>query len=175
MSTFLHDPPAQAVVVFICFEGQVLLARKLHKIGQGLWNGYGGKVEPGESVVTCAVREVSTECGIQLDPRDLEEVGRMDCTTYADASRACKLFTMQVTIFLAHPKEKPLAKVSEEMGEPEWFPFDALPLEEMIPADQHWVPRVLAGEKIYASVHLGPGQRTTLGDPEVYRLSRIWS
>jgi 8-oxo-dGTP diphosphatase len=42
----------------------MLLRRKPPHAGQ--WNGVGGKIEPGESPRTCAIREVCEETGIDL-------------------------------------------------------------------------------------------------------------
>lgn len=45
-------------------ENRLLLARKLKKIGAGLWNGAGGKVEYGEKPDQAMVREAQEELGI---------------------------------------------------------------------------------------------------------------
>ena len=37
-------------------ENEVLLGFKKRGFGQGKWNGFGGKVEPGETIVNAAVR-----------------------------------------------------------------------------------------------------------------------
>ena len=45
-------------LVFLRKEGEVLLGYKKHGFGSGKWNGFGGKVEPGESVAEGAARKV---------------------------------------------------------------------------------------------------------------------
>ena len=43
-------------LVFLRKEGEVLLGYKKRGFGSGKWNGFGGKVEPGESVAEGAAR-----------------------------------------------------------------------------------------------------------------------
>ena len=44
--------------------------------GAGRWNGFGGKVEKGETVAEAAKREVLEEAGVEID--GLEEIGVLD-------------------------------------------------------------------------------------------------
>ena len=50
---------------------RVLLGMKKRGFGAGKWNGFGGKLEPGESVVEAAAREVREECGFTVNTSDL--------------------------------------------------------------------------------------------------------
>ena len=45
-------------------ERQLLLGRKKRGFGEGKWNGFGGKLEPGETVEEAAVRELQEESGV---------------------------------------------------------------------------------------------------------------
>ena len=54
---------------------QVLLGRKKHGLGRGYFVGLGGKLEPGESAVDAAVREVFEESGVVVAACDLEPRG----------------------------------------------------------------------------------------------------
>ncbi|KAJ2629167.1 hypothetical protein H4R22_003483, partial [Coemansia sp. RSA 1290] len=38
--------------------GRVLLGLKKRGLGEGLWNGFGGKLETGETLYACAQREL---------------------------------------------------------------------------------------------------------------------
>lgn len=175
MNAFSDRLPLQAVVIFLIYEDEVLLAKKLNKIGQGLWNGYGGKIEPGETKLECALRELEAESDIVLSPRDLEEMGCVDCITYGDPTGESIQSSMRVTIFTARLKERPQARATAEMGEPRWFPVTELPYQEMIPADLDWMPYIFAGRKTYACVYLGPGQKTRVRDTEIFPLERVWT
>lgn len=49
------------LVIPLSSDGKLLLGRKLRGFGEGFWNGFGGKVGHGESIVEAAVREVRWE------------------------------------------------------------------------------------------------------------------
>ena len=172
MSTFSQELPRRAVVIFLIHEDEVLLTKKLSKIGQGLWNGYGGKIEPGETDLECALRELSEESGIVLAASDLEEMGHIDCRTYIDLEGTSLQSSMIVTLFIAKLSRRPRARASAETGEPQWFPVTELPYREMIPTDLDWMPDIFAGRKIYASIHLGPGQRTRVSPTAIVPLEQ---
>ena len=58
-------------LVFLRDATRVLLGMKKRGFGVGKWNGFGGKVEPGETVVEAAAREVTEECGYSVKTEDL--------------------------------------------------------------------------------------------------------
>ncbi|KAG5643695.1 hypothetical protein DXG03_009744 [Asterophora parasitica] len=49
---------------FIIKDGKILLGYKKRGFGVGMYNGFGGKVEPGESSLQGALRELKEEAGI---------------------------------------------------------------------------------------------------------------
>ena len=51
------QPDIEATLVFIHQGSRVLLIEKLRGIGMGKINGPGGKIDPGETPLECAVRE----------------------------------------------------------------------------------------------------------------------
>lgn len=52
-------------------DGSILLGRKRRGMGYGKWNGFGGKIEPGETMRQCACRELFEECGLVMAPEKL--------------------------------------------------------------------------------------------------------
>ena len=59
-------------LVFVFRDGQVLLGLKKRGFGEGLWNGFGGKVNEGETILEGAIRELNEESG--LTGKNLEQV-----------------------------------------------------------------------------------------------------
>jgi 8-oxo-dGTP diphosphatase len=55
-----------ATLVFVVKDGKILLIRKKRGLGKGKVNGPGGKLDPGEGAVECAVRECQEELGISV-------------------------------------------------------------------------------------------------------------
>jgi 8-oxo-dGTP diphosphatase len=74
----VDDPlPVVACVgaVVLDSRGRLLLVRRGHEPGRGLWSVPGGRVEPGESVAAAVEREVREETGLAV--RAGAEVGRV--------------------------------------------------------------------------------------------------
>jgi ADP-ribose pyrophosphatase YjhB (NUDIX family) len=133
----------RTTLVFLLKDDKILLALKKRKFGEGKWNGVGGKLEEGESVVDCAVREVKEEIDVDVKPGDLERVGTLhfDYKDSKDWTQECAVFFART--WTGEPTE------SEEM-KPEWYSVKNLPFENMWSDDPHWLPLVLAGKKIDA-------------------------
>lgn len=131
--------------ICFCLKGdQVLLAMKKRGFGAGKWNGYGGKLESGESPKTGAVRELQEESGLIVQEEKLEQL-------------AVILFKFEeVPLFECH-----VFSTREWMGDlaeteemrPEWYQISKLPFGDMWAADTKWIPMVLSGEKIKAEVN----------------------
>jgi 8-oxo-dGTP pyrophosphatase MutT (NUDIX family) len=47
-------------------DGMILLGMKKRGFGEGRWNGFGGKVEEGETIVEAAIREMKEESGLTV-------------------------------------------------------------------------------------------------------------
>jgi len=149
-----------AVLCFLVRNGQVLLAQKTKRIGQGCWNGYGGGIESGESALAATIRELREEAGISVLPQHLSKRAIVDFhNTKSDGQK----FICRVHVFLVADWSGAITE-SEEMISPTWFDLGNLPLDEMMPADKEWLPQVLAGKMILASAPLGPRQKELLGE-----------
>jgi 8-oxo-dGTP diphosphatase/2-hydroxy-dATP diphosphatase len=110
---------------------------KKRGFGAGRWNGFGGKVEEGESIEEAAVREVKEEAGIEVS--DLNKVGIIEFE-FKDGSKTLEVHIFKAGNFSGEPIE------SEEM-KPEWFYIDEIPFMDMWPDDIHWIPLFLKGKK----------------------------
>ncbi|MDO8582684.1 MAG: NUDIX domain-containing protein [bacterium] len=64
-----------ATLCLLVRNERVFLARKKKKIGAGLWNGYGGMVESGESIAEAAVREAKEEARVEIALTALDKRG----------------------------------------------------------------------------------------------------
>lgn len=99
----------------------------------------GGKCNPGESYVDCAVREYREETGIILNVSELEFV--VDFMSFHEGAPF-----HHVMMYVARSYTGEVA-ASSEMS-PEWFLFEKIPYDEMLEGDDEWVPRVLRGEHL---------------------------
>ncbi len=154
----------RAVIVFIMFGDLVLLAKKTKKIGKGLWNGYGGGIEDGESPEDAAVRETSEESvGITIEKKDLLKVAD---TYFHNTKEDGSNFTLNAVVYIVK-KYKGTPSDTEEMIDPTWFNKNNLPLDQMMPADKIWVPIVLSGKKIKFYVSFSPHQAYMTSEPRI--------
>jgi 8-oxo-dGTP pyrophosphatase MutT (NUDIX family) len=140
------------VTLVYCLKGDsVLFGMKKRGFGAEKLNGYGGKVENGETIEEAAVRELYEEAKIQAAPSDLEKVAIIDF--YFDDLPEDKNWNQTVHVyFLKKWKGEP--KETEEMR-PEWYARDSLPMQKMWIDDPYWLPGVLAGKKLKASFTFG--------------------
>ncbi len=127
-------------VVTLCLIRQgthILLGHKKRGFGEGKWNGFGGKVESGETIEQAAKREVYEETGLVVEA--LERIGQAEFEFKNDpVILDCHIFATDQ--FVNEPIE------TEEM-KPKWFHVDELPFDLMWADDRHWFPLFLAGKK----------------------------
>ena len=123
-------------LVFVFKDGQVLLGMKKRGFGAGRWNGFGGKVEAGESIEEAARRELREEAGIEAG--DLRKAGILTFS-FEGNPVPLEVHVFRTDVFTGEPVE------GEEMG-PQWYPADAVPFDIMWPDDRYWFPTFLAGK-----------------------------
>jgi 8-oxo-dGTP diphosphatase/2-hydroxy-dATP diphosphatase len=139
---------------FIVKEGRVLLGLKKRGFGQGKWNGFGGKIEAGESALGAAQREMREEAGVTMaDPVRLGTV----LYRYDGMDKVLRVAVFRAAAIAGgeQPRE------SEEMR-PQWFPLDKVPFEQMWADDKHWYDLLIAGEPFDASFHFAADMETIL-------------
>ncbi|MDF1853461.1 MAG: 8-oxo-dGTP diphosphatase [Verrucomicrobiales bacterium] len=132
-------PNMIANLVFLTEEEEVLLIHKKTGLGAGKINGPGGKLEPGETAIEAAVREVQEE--LEITPHHLEEAGVLHFDFVDGLRLHCTVF--RGTGFTGTPTETREAK-------PEWFRIDEIPFHRMWADDRYWLPQMLAGQNFEA-------------------------
>jgi mutator protein MutT len=132
-------PNMRANLVFLTRGDEVLLIHKKTGLGAGKINGPGGKLEPGETAIEAARREVREE--LQIEVGELEKMGELHFDFVDGLKLHCVVF--RGTEFTGTPTETREAK-------PEWFPIADLPLDRMWADDRHWLPQMLLGQRFQA-------------------------
>jgi 8-oxo-dGTP diphosphatase len=125
-----------ATLVFVHKDGRLLLIRKKRGLGAGKINGPGGRLEEGESLEQCAVREIQEE--LVITPKELEWLGEMRFQ-FVDG------YAIHVYIYRAADYEGTPTETPEAI--PIWVDDDKIPYEEMWEDDPLWVPLLLAGKR----------------------------
>ena len=129
-------------LVLIRRGNEVLLGLKKTGFGKGVWNGPGGKVEPGEELEACARREVREEMGIDLG--SLKKVGIITCEyRNVEEESDMEFHVFETTEYFGEPIE------TEEMR-PRWFPVSKYPFDKAWPDDKLWFPVYLEGKTFRA-------------------------
>lgn len=155
----------QTIFTTLCFpirNGEILLGMKRRGFGAGKWNGFGGKVQPDESMLDAVARELREESG--LTAQRLEKVAEL---VFDDAPDN-KL--IECHVFFAHEFSGTPTE-SDEMSPLRWFAKDDLPFALMWSDDELWLPSCLAGERIRAEYSFAPDYAVTETAREALRVS----
>ncbi len=136
----LHDvdwsrwvPTDTATLVFVQEPGRVLLIRKKRGLGAGKINGPGGRLEPDETPLEAAIREVREE--LCVVPTGVEKRGEL-AFQFTDG------YALFCHVFSADGCEGEPCETEE--AAPIWTPVDAIPYGEMWADDALWMPHMLA-------------------------------
>ena len=131
-------------LVYLVDNDRILLGLKKRGIGEGKWNGFGGKVDVnnGETIFEGAVREVEEECGIIVEKSALKYTGMIDFEFIGSLDH------YEVHVFEARQFSGDVME-SEEM-KPKWFPISEIPHDNMWLDKIYWHPFWLQGKKFKA-------------------------
>ncbi|MCR4285983.1 MAG: 8-oxo-dGTP diphosphatase [Candidatus Kaiserbacteria bacterium] len=130
-------------LAYLVDEKRVCLAMKKRGFGEGNWNGYGGKLEEGETIEQATVREIKEESGVTVLESSLDKVALVEF--FFKDGKHLEVHTFFIRTWDGIPIE------TEEMR-PEWFPYEDIPYEKMWADDEYWIPRALRGEKLFGKV-----------------------
>jgi 8-oxo-dGTP diphosphatase/2-hydroxy-dATP diphosphatase len=131
----------ELTLTLITEKDKVLLGLKKRGFGMGKYNGFGGKIEAGETVEEAAAREVFEESNLEL--RNLKKIAIIDFA-WQDSKPDLKVHLFHSTKFQGNIQE------TEEMR-PEWFDIDNIPLDKMWDDDRYWFPLFLQGKSFEAT------------------------
>lgn len=118
-------------LAFPCQEGKILLGYKKRGFGAGLYNGFGGKLEEGETIEEGMLRELAEEVSLLAT-----QYIKLGILTFEYVDKSIEVHVFKVTEFDGTPTE------SEEMTAA-WYLPDDIPLDEMWPDDAYWLPLFL--------------------------------
>lgn len=131
------EPEEVATLMFVQRDDQVLLIRKKRGLGAGKINGPGGRIEPGETPMECAIRETQEE--LCITPTHVRAAGEL--FFHAEDMPRIHGHVFTASGYTGNP-------VETDEAIPLWTPTDELPLDEMWDDDRLWLPLVLAGRSI---------------------------
>lgn len=135
----------KAATIVYCVRGdEVLLGMKKVRFGAGKWNGFGGKVEAGESIEQGARREVKEKAGLSIAEGALIQVATV---SFLFAEKP----VFECHAFLAKEWQGELRESDEML--PRWFPISELPYKDMWASDLYWLPAVLLGHTLTGVCH----------------------
>lgn len=126
------EPQQRATLLFVIRDGEVLLIHKKRGLGAGNINGPGGRLEPGETPVQAAVREVEEE--LCITPEDVSHCGELSFQFIDGLSIHC-------TVFRAESYQGTPQETDEAI--PLWTPVDQIPYDKMWADDRCWLPLML--------------------------------
>lgn len=134
---------------YVVKDGRILLGRKKMGLGTGRWNGFGGKVEPGESIEEAAAREVREESGVSV--ADLKRHGVLEF--YINE------FPQDIEVHIFMSGSLSGTTIETDEMQPQWFALNQLPFDEMWEDDRYWMPLFLDGKKFRGNFHFTADHR----------------
>ena len=131
-------------------DTHILLGEKKYGNFMGIWNGFGGKFEEGETVENAAARELQEET--KIVPLDMQKRGVIVFEFEEEGNPFAgkpivEVHIFSVTKYSGEPVE------TEEMR-PQWFDLNKIPYDNMWPDDLYWLPMLLAGKKFKGKFYL---------------------
>lgn len=127
----------EATLLFVIQNERILLIEKKRGHGAGKVNGPGGKIDPGESALECALRETREELLISVEAATKKGELWFEMTDHPPLR--CHVFV--ATAFRGTPTET-------EEAVPLWVRIAEIPYERMWEDDRHWLPMILAGKPV---------------------------
>ena len=143
----------------ICFVVQghppqkILLGLKKGGFGEGKYDGFGGKIEAGETPLRAAIRELEEESGLQAAPEGMRYMAHLVFVFPAKPEWSQVVHAFVTTQWSGTPAE------SDEMV-PTWFDLQDIPYPRMWDDSAYWVARVLSGGRLRGRIVFRPDNAT---------------
>jgi 8-oxo-dGTP diphosphatase len=127
-------PTDRATLLFVVERAasRILLIEKKRGLGAGKVNGPGGRIEPGESPLDAALREVREELGVEAV--GATEHGLLRFQFVDGYALHCHVFRARGCVG---------TPVETDEATPLWTPLDAIPWSRMWADDALWLPLLL--------------------------------
>ncbi len=132
------SPKDRATLLFVVETDarRILLIEKKRGLGAGKVNGPGGRLEPGETPLDCAVRELREELGVGAT--GVTAHGELSFHFVGGYDLHCHVFRAERCV--GDP-------IETDEATPLWTSLDAIPWARMWADDAHWLPMLLAGDR----------------------------
>ncbi|KAI5785790.1 NUDIX hydrolase domain-like protein [Geopyxis carbonaria] len=118
---------------------RVLLGYKKRGFGVGKYNGFGGKVDPGETIIAGAARELHEESGLLVTEAQLQHRGLVLLESIDPAAAAEPVLEIHVYVCTAWSGEW----VETEEMRPQWYGIDEMPEADMWEQTTGWMRALL--------------------------------
>jgi 8-oxo-dGTP diphosphatase len=130
-------PTDRATLLFVVERepNRILLIEKKRGLGAGKVNGPGGRIDPGETPLECAVRELGEELGVGAE--GVVEHGELRFHFVDGYKLHCHVFRADRCV--GEP-------IETDEAVPLWTPLDSIPFPRMWADDALWLPMLLAGQ-----------------------------
>lgn len=134
-----------ATLGIVLQDDNVLLGEKKRgEIGTGVLSGPGGKLDPGETLKECLIRETREELEIELNPASLQLTAFIRFYAAGEPD-------FGVHVYRANILSGELHETSDMI--PAWYPCNDLPYDRMYESDRHWFDRAIRGQHFEANVY----------------------
>ncbi|MCH4090349.1 NUDIX hydrolase [Acetobacter sp.] len=121
-------PEPRGAVIAVCrhpLDGRFLLVRRANPPDAELWGFPGGRIEPGEDLLTAASRELAEETG--LDTQGVRVLTAFDSIhRHANGSLRFHYVIVAVLCELMNPQETPAPVAADDALEADWFSLDTI-------------------------------------------------
>ena len=141
----MERPTLQATLCIPLNGTQILLGMKKRGFGVGKYNGFGGKLKLGETVEEATLREFQEESGLCSKSEHLKKMAEIDFYFPYKPEWNQTVHVYTISTFSGKPQE------TEEMAF-QWFKRNEIPYHQMWDDDKYWLPLVLEGKCLNATV-----------------------